>query len=283
MKTVFFRISSWFVALPLIVTLTGCSLGMLNYETAQSEQTLDIDPAGDSPIRIHAKTSNGAISYVGNDQTNLRVKAVKRVRAKTQDEADSFLGQVTVRGIESEGEIRIVVDHPKPPRHTSVMVSYDMEGPGTTNLKLETSNGAISVVGTSGSLETKSSNGKIHLQTVAGTVAAETSNGAVRVDGLEMGGPLRIETSNGSIHAALTGGGDSITAVTSNGAIDLQLPDGFSGTLAAKTSNGRVRCDSTVEITDSEPRKKNRLNGILGAGGESVVRLQSSNGSIHVH
>lgn len=85
----------------------------------------------------------------------------------------------------------------------------------------------------------------------------KTSNGSVDVSGAA--GDIEIETSNGSIHLEDHSGAADLD--TSNGRIEAR---GIRGRLAAETSNGSIDAD------------------IASVSGSYPVRLDSSNGSIHL-
>ena len=61
--------------------------------------------------------------------------------------------------------------------------------------------------------------------------------------------------------------------------INLTLPADFAGQLDVETKRGRVHSDFPVPVVG---KIKNQLKGEVGDGGEAVVKLRSTNGSIRL-
>ena len=279
---------------------SGCGIAAFGLNARYSEE-LDWTLDGVGVVAIDAQTSNGAIRFTATDSPRVVVRAVKTVRARNEKQAKAFAQQVKIR-VEREGNrVRIVKEHPRPPRHVNLAVRYDIRAPGDVDVTFRTSNGAIQILGVAGRVEALTSNGAIELQGGRGEVNLHTSNGRITFRGVT--GQIHVQTSNGAIEGAVTSlTGESVfstsngsidltieegitplTATTSNGNIDVVLPTDFSGRLDARTSNGRVRSDFPVLMRVKEsPSHKNRLVGQIGEGVGPLVTLRSSNGSIHL-
>ncbi len=271
----------------------AATLGLGVKYAEQLDWTLD----GAGVARISAETNNGAISVEGSDQAQVVVRAWKEVRAHTEAAAKEFAGQVQVH-VERQGdEIRIYKEHPRPSLGYSVSVHYEIRCPKNVDVKLrtsngrirvggvegavdaETSNGAIELEGGSGHVDLRSSNGRVGMQGARGRVRARTSNGSIEATVSSLEGEGIFTTSNGAVDVKIESGVAPITATTSNGSIGLTLPAHFSGHLDARTSNGRVHSEIAVVTKEGS---KTHLVGQIGTGGEATVRLQTSNGSIHL-
>jgi len=150
------------------------------------------------------------------------------------------------------------------------------------NLEAKTSNSAIEASRVNGNFVGRSSNGSIKVDGLRGGFEAETSNSSIvaRVEKLAAGNVVRAKSSNGSIDLSLPDyKGQEIDAESSNSSVSLKLPANADAELRASTSNGKISSDFDVAMTGSI--SKNRLDGKIGKGG-SLVRLNSSNGSIRV-
>lgn len=102
-----------------------------------------------------------------------------------------------------------------------------------------------------------SSNGSIRLTRIEGNARLKTSNGSLRIAGLK--GDLDASTSNGAVELKDFAGAALVR--TSNGSI---TADGVRGHLEAATSNGAIE----AQILETAP--------------ERPIRVESTNGSIHL-
>ncbi|GAA1839604.1 DUF4097 family beta strand repeat-containing protein [Agromyces salentinus] len=142
-------------------------------------------------------------------------------------------------------------------------IDYTVELPAGVDVRGDTSNGAIRLIGVN-EVDVSTSNGAIRLDDVTGAVEAETSNGRIEGRGLA-GAGIRVSTSNGGIELRLSAPQD-VHARSSNGAIDLDVPTGEAGyRVTTDTSNGSV----DVDIDED-------------SDGEFELDLATSNGSITV-
>ena len=240
------------------------------------EQDWKLEGAG--AVRIRAETSNGGIELKGTEGDQIEVRTIVKVRARDEAAAREFASQVEV-GAEQEGdEIRVWREYPGPPRGVRVEVRYEIQCPSRLGLHLYTLNGKIQIQGAGAGVEAATSNGDVELQGGRGWVHARTKNGKVRavVDALE--GEGAFNALNGKVEVEIIAGQAPVQAKTLNGSIELKLPADFDGQLDARTTNGRVQSDFPIPVTGQV--KKNQLEGPIGRGGESAVRLRTLNGSI---
>lgn len=263
---------------------------------AKYMEQLDWTLEGVGVSSIKAQTANGSISLRGSDQDQVTVSAWKKIQAHTEAAAEEFARQVQIHVERHGDEIRIHKEYPKPPIGYSVSVRYEISSPRSVDANLRTSNGAIHIHQVDGAVEAVTSNGAIELQGGTGNVNLRTSNGAIQLQ--DAMGHIRVETSNGKIKASVSQledgvfltsnglievkireGDAPVTAKTSNGAIHLALPADFAGQLDARSTNGRVHSELPISATDGA---RNRLVGQIGEGGETVIKLRTLNGSIHL-
>jgi hypothetical protein len=154
-------------------------------------------------------------------------------------------------------------------------ITFEIEAPARTNLKLSTVNGGeILVEGIDGDLTVSNTNGGITLNNVAGTVNAGTTNGRVRAS-------LTRVTA------------DKEMAFTSlNGTVDVTLPPATKANLRMRSDNGDVYSDFDVQLAPSAPvvqenrgsngryrisRNRSIVGAINGGGPEFELRTFNSN------
>ncbi len=219
-------------------------------------------------VRVGSSVSidnvNGRITVSSWDQPRVRIHAVRK--AETRE----MLDKLSVEVRESGDGLSIVTHMPRKSdsgffdmlfgNDGNAAVDYDVTVPRATDLKVENTNGGITVSDVSGSSELGTTNGRIEALRCSGTMTATTTNGAIRAELLEVasGKPMKFETTNGSI--------------------TLTVPPSFAADLQAETTNGSIRTDLPV-TTKSFSRRE--LHGTMNGGG-AELGLYTTNGSIEV-
>ena len=245
-------------------------------EEVEEEQEWTLDGAGVAWLK--ADTDSGAISAEGADQEQIEVRAFKKVRARTQQQAEDLAGRVEVK-VERQGdEVRVYKEGPRPPVGVRVEVRYQIRCPRQVALRLNTLNGKIAVAGMRAGVEAATLNGSAEVEGGEGFVNLRSKNGriAARIDRLV--GKGEFETANGKVEVEIRAGQAPVEARTLNGSVEVTLPADFAGQLDARTTHGQVR--SEFPITVSGELEKNHLEGPIGTGGETLVRLRTLNGAI---
>lgn len=226
---------------------------------------------------IAMQTVNGALQYVGADQTAIAIHAQKRVKAPDTATAEALLQQVQIRIEEKEGTLTIYPDYPKPPPLVEVQVDLIVHGPYTLNVTGHSTNGHVQIRGVEGVVDAQSTNGEVEVHALAGAIQAKSTNGNVSVEAVKLTAASEFVTQNGALHIQIQQGQVPITATTVNGSLHLQLPAAYTGQLDARTQNGHVESAFPVRATQ---QSRNRLVGQLGAGGDTLLKLRSQNGNV---
>lgn len=157
-------------------------------------------------------------------------------------------------------------------------ISFEIEVPSRTNLKLSTVNGGeILVEDVDGDLTVNNTNGGITLNNVAGIVNAGTTNGSVRAT------LTRITDAKEMAFTSL------------NGTVDVTLPSGTKANLRMRSDNGDVYSDFDVQLAPAaavvqESRGGNgryrisRNRSIVGSinGGGPEFELRTFNSNVYV-
>ena len=200
---------------------------------------------------------NGGVSVIGADRDSLIVKTRIRAEARTQAEARDLARQVRT----AINGSTIVAEGPRNHDDASWNADLLIWAPKSSDLRLSSHNGPVSVEEISGDMELETSNGPLSLRGLAGNVRARTSNG-----------PLSI---------TLTGNqweGRGLDAETSNGPLTLRVPDGYSAHLEAGTNNGPMSLDFPVTVVG---RITKNIATDLGSGGKTI-RVVTHNGPLSI-
>jgi hypothetical protein len=203
------------------------------------------------PGLIDVSLVQGSITVRGTNRKDVIVIARPEAdRRSRRYDADSSgmrrIPQTAGFRITEEGN-RVKVASDSPNRG----ITFEIEAPARTNLKLATVNGGeILVENVEGELEVSNTNGGITLNGVAGAVNAGTTNGSVRATLTRVTGERQM-------------------AFTSlNGTVDVTLPPATRANLRLRSNNGEVYSDFDVQLAPSTP---------------TVEETRSSNGRYRIH
>jgi len=291
-----------------LLCLTACDLELGSFErfTRDFHYSYPLKSSG----RLSVESFNGSVEITGWDQETVDISGTKY--GPSQDAADSLKVEIdnspdsvsirVIRPSERRNNLgaRFVIKIPRAARLDRITTSNggirteDGSGPA----RLRTSNSSIRVMDLAGGLDAQTSNGAIELTGVDGDVTAHTSNSHIRTE--RVNGSLEATTSNGSVNAQITRADRSVRVETSNSGVELTLPANYSRDLrvnttnasitlrlphainahvAARTSNSSISSDFDVRVQGE--LSKNRLEGVIGAGGP-LIELSTSNGSIRL-
>ena len=246
-------------------------------EKPRVKQQLDVFK-GTGITKIDAQAANGRITLEGSDRDEVSVRAWKKVRGR-RGVAAEFAEQVEIRAEQIGDELRIFTEHPPPPSGVNLTVRYAIETPREVDVNLRTVNSKIEIGGISGAIDATTANGTIDLEGDAGPIRARATNGSVKADIGFLIDDAEFSTTNGTIGVEVHRCVGSMAASSTNGSIDLTLPADFAGQLDAETQRGRVHSDFPVPVVG---KIKKQLKGEVGGGGDAVVKLRSTNGSIRL-
>lgn len=264
----------------VLATAPGCALEL----EERLEKTYDLGPGG----TVTLVNANGAVAVEGWDRDEVRVEAVKKVRAASRDRAEEALKRLEVE-IERRGD-RLEIRTVRPERSSSLFgfafggttqgeVTYTLSVPRRTDLEVKTTNGRVRVAQLDGRVEARSTNGAVEVRQVKGAVETRTTNGAVVVE--DVRGSLEASTTNGAIRAELqeVAEGRSMRLRTTNGSIRLTLPRSARVSVEATTTNGGISLDDLPADVRSKTRR--RLEADVNGGGPTL-RLSTTNGGIRI-
>ncbi len=258
-----------------------CVIAVVTPVTARQQAADQVTvPLSDSsrPALIEVSLVRGSITVRGTNRKDVLVTArpeTDRPSRRVDPDATGMrrIPQTAGFRITEDGN-RVKVSADSPNRS----ISFEIEAPTQTNLKLHTVNGGeIIVENVEGDLDVSNVNGGISLNGVAGSVNAGTTNGSVRAT------MTRVT-------------GDRAMAFTSlNGAVDVTLPPTTKANLRMRSDNGDVYSDFDVQLAPSAPVVQENRSGngryrirrnrsIVGAinGGGPEFELRTFNSNVYV-
>ena len=222
----------------------GLSLNVGGRE-ASDEWTRTYDlPAGG---RLDIANTNGNIDVTGSDLPGVEVRATRRMRANSEEEARQLLKGLDMGDVVSAAGVTIEarpVAASAGVRRNEVGIQYRVRVPAGLVLALRTTNGTVKLHNTSGAITAATTNGAVEaeLTSVSGDVMLATTNGGVRLDlptdvqanldaacvngGISIDDQFKANTlgdnSRCRVSAALNGGGPRVSAATVNGGIRIR-------------------------------------------------------------
>jgi DUF4097 and DUF4098 domain-containing protein YvlB len=235
--------------------------------TETVDRTFDVKPGA----TVQLTNVNGRVTVSAWDQARVRVVAVKKVEADSDDVAEAMKALRVDLQPQNGG---LVIDTIYPKDHEGAgslfswllgddidaQVTYELTVPRTMNVDVSNTNGGIHLNGVAGTHELDTTNGKIEVARCAGSLDASTTNGSIRAEltKVNKGQPLRFETTNGRI--------------------EVELPSDLAVDLDASTTNGSIDSELPVSTTRTD---RNSLRGSINGGGTSL-RMRTTNGGIAI-
>lgn len=260
-------------------------------EKAESEEVLHFSTPASESFRIH--NANGRTSVIGEDRSDIEVRALKTARAESADAATHMLDRIRIIHGLTGDVAEIEVDIPSKWNRRGY-VNLTVHVPRSLSTEIIASNGKVGVRNVCGSVRARSSNGSVELYGIEGDIEIATSNARIccgdtegklvarssngKIELTNHRGSIDASTSNGLIRVSLNLlGREGVQLATSNGRIVLELPDEVDADVDIRIDNGVIRNDRPLCKAIRE--RSGQLRGRLGAGG-CPIKLRTSNGSI---
>lgn len=200
---------------------------------------------------------NGGVAVHGWNRDQVQVRARIQSWGEDASEARELAQRITIET--RDGRIR--AEGPRNSGRTGWSVSFDVDVPQRTDLRLTAMNGGIAVEQVEGRIDLETTNGGVSLRQVAGDVRGETTNGGVNV---ELDGDRWR--------------GAGLDVRTTNGGVTLTIPRDYSARLETGTTNGGMNIDFPITVQGSIGR---RITTQLGSGGPPV-RVMTTNGGVRI-
>jgi hypothetical protein len=204
---------------------------------------------------------NGAVSIKGWTQGEVLVRAKLDAWGASDSEASLLFSQIHTDA--SPGHI--AASGPDAQGNSSWSVSYEIFVPQSSDLKIATFNGPVSVHDIGGRLELTAHNGPLELRRVVGDIIAKTTNGPIQFEPLGDGWR-----------------GQQLELETTNGPVNIKVPAAFQAHVQAQTANGPIQTEFGESVSKgNRDRRSNALDLNLGASGTSL-KITTQNGPIHL-
>jgi hypothetical protein len=208
--------------------------------------------------------TNGGVSIIGADRSDIFIRACVQAHGKTEEEARAMAKNINIQTasvVHAEGSTG---------GDYSWGVSYRIYVPHNTNLKLNTHNGGIKISGINASMEFEALNGGIKLSDIAGNVKGRTTNGGIKID---LGGN--------------TWKGAGLDVQTTNGGIIVSMPDNYAAHVETGTVNGGFKSDIAGISAPADRENKYgapravRISTDINGGG-APIKVVTVNGGVKI-
>jgi Putative adhesin len=217
--------------------------------------------------RLEINGQNGEIDVRAAAGPQVEVRAERRVRAGSDEEAKQLLAKLEVREEVTPDSVRITTGGEesswRPPglgRRADARVQYRVRVPAGLTLTFRTENGGIRLENVDGRITATTTNGGITGAGVAGSLVAETVNGGIRMDLVSIAG--------------------DVTMTTTNGGVRVDLPADVKAALEASCVNGGIDIDDEFGVPQPD-RRARTLSAALNGGGPKVTAA-TVNGGIRI-
>jgi hypothetical protein len=261
--------------LPLALLGAACDIrvddgGIRGVRIAEGEaedvwtRTYTISPGG----RVEVAGQNGEIAVRAAGGAQVEIRAERRVRAGSDDEARQLLAKLEMREEVAPDRVSVATVGEEgswaPPgigrRRADVRVRYDVRVPDDLTLVFRTENGGIRLENVNGRITATTTNGGVNGTDVTGSVTAETVNGGIRMELASITGDVRLATTNGGVR--------------------LDIPTSLKANLEATWVNGGINLDNAFNVDEPENRAR-RLSAPLNGGGPTISAT-TVNGGIRI-
>ena len=224
---------------------------------------------------LELDNSNGGVEVKSWDKNEVEIKAYKRVRAGSREQAEELMQDLKIEVVQTASEIKIVTITPQALKreggffnwlfngdNNSFSVEYELTVPKSIDLNIKTTNGKVYCQQIRGRLRLNSTNGKITAREIAGLVRSKTTNGSLDIELISVPPDEEINFS------------------TTNGSITLRLPENYGAEVNLKTTNGHI--DSDFSYSEQRDWSRQHVSGIIGDGGGTLY-CHTTNGSIRLY
>ena len=239
----------------------GVDLDISEGGRAEDESTTTYPLAKGGRLEIEAAFSD--VDLVKSATAAVEVRARRRVRAKTDAEAQELLKQQysTVEATSDRVSIKSVRPEGVEAFRRRVRVDYTVSVPAGSIVTIKNENGAVTLTDVDGRFNLDTTNGRVHGRKVSGGFEAKTVNGMVILEVVSLTSDLRITAVNGH---ALVG-----------------LPQTLNATIDASAINGNVIVRQGFAV-ESTTKDRQRLSGRIGTGAGPRIELHTTNGNVRI-
>jgi|CXWL01.1.fsa_nt_gi hypothetical protein len=244
----------------------GCVVQGPSFEE-RFDQTVALAAGGEVSI----SNINGSVKVMTWDRPEVKIEAVKKLRAGNETRAREELARTVIQ-VEVSAH-RVAIETKANRRGDGGFFSWLGGHSGNSNVTY------VVTVPARADVSAETVNGAVVIRDLVGRVKAETINGGIEISGIV--GAVDADTVNGGIDVAVTAFGDrdAISLSTVNGGITLALPATAQASIDAEVTNGGIHCD--LPLTREIKKSRRHLQGEIGGGGVEID-LDTTNGGIDI-
>lgn len=273
-----------------LAVIAGLALAPAWTSPAEASETVKETFQKSYPLQaggeLRVENRNGGITVEAWDRNEVRVEAIKQVKAGSAERAREALQKIRIDVQPSAGAVRIATRLPKDQgdgffdwltgNSINYSVTYKIKAPRQVAAELQSTNGGVRLVGTRGRADLQTTNGGVSVEKVEGNIRLRSTNGGLSV--AEAAGTLDGATTNGGISVQLTEVDGDISLRTTNGGVTVRVPQDLRASVDIATSNGGIHSD--LEVEGGEKTRRSLTGDINGGGGKLYVR--STNGGVRI-
>ena len=213
--------------------------------------------------RVEVINTDGVIEAFPAAGAEVEVRAVRDVRAASDEAAQEILKALVIREDVSAGVVSLETTGVPESRgfRQSVTVEYRVNVPPGLDVTLKTESGGVRMENIDGRLTASSTNGGVTGRGLSGALVASTVNGGINVEFASVTGDVRLTTVNGGIVVA--------------------VPRTIAARLEASAVNGGVLVEDAFPLEASE-RSRQRVTGLVNGGGPAL-EVRTTNGGIRIN
>lgn len=244
-----------------------------------------------APLEALRVRTFGAVTLSGADGSSVRYTLVKRVKARTEQDAHRILGSFGVHTATEGGTLTLTVgsrDRSASLAGARPSADLTLAAPrGLAEVSIETSGGDVDASDL-GSVTAVTGGGRLRIDRIHGKVDARTAGGEIELGSI--GGAAHCVSGGGSISAGTIRGG----AVFETGGGQIEARD-VAGTVRAVTAGGDIRivragasvtantAGGTIEIGEARGAvAAETLGGSIQVGRAEGVRCETAGGAIRL-
>jgi hypothetical protein len=238
----------------------GLDLGLATGK-AQDEWTRTYKVAAGS--RLELINVNGRITAEPSDGAEIELRAVRSVKAATDESAKDLLGRIEMREEVGADKVRVEVRPPRMSGPSGHEFKWTVKVPRGVSVDLRTVNGGVRLTGLDGDIRARSTNGGITgVRLAPHSLDAGVTNGGIEI---ELAQPV-------------TSGSFDLEAV--NGGVSIDLPAGSKADIAGRCVNGGIST-SGLDLETVGEQTRRRLDAKLNGGG-ARISLETVNGGVRI-
>ncbi len=232
----------------------------------------------DGIASIETEGMHGSVIVNAEDVSEIKVHAVKTIRAKTEAKAEQFAGQVEVWVMQDNDKLRVYIKKPDRYKDFSIGVSYTISCPEKIALKLRTTHGKIVIEGIEDTVEAITTHGSIYLNGGRKDIKLNTTHATVDLKNCV--GRVDVNTTHGKIIADnIQADQETIVLKTSHAPITVS---GSSGVFDLGTTHGGINARIDSLYNHGKFSSSHGAVNVAVANHVAPIQVNTNHGSVSI-